>query len=228
MKRKVLLVEDEISLAGLICENLEVEGYEVTTVHNGEDGLKVYHYKKPDIIILDVMMPKVNGLTVAKTIRTLDSITPIIFLTAKIQVKDVIKGFEAGANDYIRKPFSFEELLIRIKVLLGENRFSDKPDKDHLLYSIGSYRLDAHKMELALGQRVHKLTFKENELLKLFAQHQNEVLSKSVILYKIWGDDDFYNSRTLDVFISKLRKYLKDDPDLEIMNIRGIGYKLLI
>lgn len=228
-KTKILLVEDELSLAMVIKDNLEDNGYRVYHARDGEEGLKSYFQQNPELVILDVMMPKANGYTVAKTIRNTDRITPILFLTAKVQVKDVVKGFESGGNDYIRKPFSVEELLIRMKVMLNDSRLLDRvAQSDESHFQLGQYAFDSRKYELSHGGNIQKLTSRESDLLKLFCQNQDEVLTKKSILLKIWDDDSFFNSRSLDVFISRLRKYLKQDPSINIINIRGVGYKLLV
>lgn len=216
-----------MSLAFLIKDNLEAEGYKVFHARNGEEGLKEFYRHEPEVVILDVMMPKGDGYSVARTIRNTDRSTPILFLTAKVQVKDVVKGFESGGNDYIRKPFSIEELLVRIKVLLNDERLLTQ-DKRATFIELGLYTFDSRKGELVFGGNVQKLTNRESELLLLFCQGQEQILTKQALLLKVWGDDSFFNSRSLDVFVSKLRKYLKNDPNVSIINIRGIGYKLMV
>lgn len=226
---KVLLVEDELSLAMVVKDNLEDQGYRVFHAKDGEEGLNLFYRHEPNMVILDVMMPKANGYHVAETIRNTDKQTPILFLTAKVQVKDVVKGFESGGNDYIRKPFSIEELLIRMRVMLNDSRLLEpKAKKEEQHYQLGLYAFDSKRFELSYAGTIKKLTSREADLLKLFCQNKEEVLTKESILLKIWGDDSFFNSRSLDVFISRLRKYLKADPMISIINIRGVGYKLLI
>lgn len=228
-KRKVLLVEDEMSLAMVIQDNLESNDYKVMHARNGDEGLKSFHRFEPEIVILDVMMPKVNGFEVARTIRNTDKVTPILFLTAKVQVKDVVKGFESGGNDYIRKPFSIEELLVRMSVLLNDSRLLEQSKEDkETWFELGQYSFDSQKLELYLAGLTQKLTFREAALLKLFCENENQLLTKKSILLKIWEDDSFFNSRSLDVFISRLRKYLKQDSTVSIINIRGVGYQLMI
>lgn len=228
-QKKILLVEDEASLAMIVKENLEAQSYEVYLANNGESALERFHFVKPDIIVLDVMMPKLNGFAVAKSIREMDRHTPILFITAKVQTKDVLKGFEVGGNDYIRKPFSIEELLVRIKVMLSDNRILDssKISEKHF-FEIGTFSFNSKKMELYREGNIQKLTTREAALLELFCLNENILLQKKSILHKLWDDDSFFNSRSLDVFISKLRKYLKADPSLAIINVRGSGYKFLI
>ena len=223
----MLLVEDELSLAMLVKDNLEMAGYKVIHSRNGEDGLKAFYRYEPALVILDVMMPKTDGYSVARTIRNTDRVTPILFLTAKVQVKDVVKGFESGGNDYIRKPFSIEELLIRMKVLLNEERLLAQANQKYS-FQIGQYGFDGKRCELAFAGAIQKLTNRESELLLLFCQNQEQTLTKESLLLKVWGDDSFFNSRSLDVFVSKLRKYLDRDPKISIINIRGVGYKLMV
>lgn len=227
--KKILYVEDEMALAMLVKENLESHGYEVYHAKNGEEALERFFFVKPHIVLLDVMMPKSNGYHVAKNIRAADRKTPILFISAKVQTKDVIEGFEAGGNDYIRKPFSIEELLIRIKAMLSINRVLDvlKPSEKEI-FNLGKFEFDSKKMILFFQGQKQKLTSKESELLLMFCENENRLLHKKTILNKIWGDDSFFNSRSLDVFVSKLRKHLKKDPSVEIINIRGQGYKFLI
>ena len=181
------------------------------------------------MIILDVMMPKVNGFDVAKTIRNTDRTTPILFLTAKIKSSDVVKGFESGGNDYLRKPFAMEELLIRMHALLSRERLADEPSQsEQVLFEIGQSLFDSLQLTLTSNSVQHKMTAREAELLKLFCQNPNKLLSKSSILLNVWGDDSFFNSRSMDVFISRLRKYLDHEPSANLINLRGVGYKLVM
>ena len=228
-KLKILLVEDELTLAMLVQENLERKGYEVCYAQNGDLALKQFFAIQPDLVILDVMMPKANGFQVAKTIRNTDRRTPIIFLTAKIKPSDVVQGFEAGGNDYLRKPFAMEELLIRMRALLNTERLAEIPStSEQVVFELGQYSFNTKRLTLtATDASVRKLTTREAELLKLLCENRNRLLTKSSILLKVWGDDSFFNSRSMDVFISKLRKYLADDPTLSIINLRGVGYKLV-
>lgn len=226
---KVLLVEDELSLAMLVKDNLEAQDYEVTHVANGQAAIERFQNGKPDIIILDVMMPKVNGFDVSKAIRTVDKSIPIIFLTAKIQTKDVVKGFESGGNDYIRKPFSIQELLIRMKVLLSDKRLLDEDTRtEDKVFRLGIFSFDSRRFELNNGTTNRKLTAKESHLLHALCTQSNALVTKESLLLSVWGDDSFFNSRSLDVFISRLRKYLKEEEGISILNIRGVGYKLIV
>lgn len=228
-KLKILLVEDELTLAMLVQENLERKGYEVIYAQNGELALKQFFANQPDLIILDVMMPKVNGFQVANTIRNTDRKTPIIFLTAKIKPSDVVKGFEAGGNDYLRKPFAMEELLVRMRALLNKERLAEIPSTTgQVVFKLGQYSFNTKRLTLtAADASIRKLTTREGELLKLLSENRNQLLTKTSILLKVWGEDSFFNSRSMDVFISRLRKYLVDDPTLSIVNLRGVGYKLV-
>lgn len=228
-KLRVLLVEDELTLATLVQENLERKGYEVFYAQNGELALKQFFASEPDLVILDVMMPKANGFQVAKTIRNTDRKTPIIFLTAKIKPSDVVQGFEAGGNDYLRKPFAMEELLIRMRALLNTERLAEIPGvSEQVVFKLGQYSFNTKRLTLtAADTSTRKLTTREAELLKLLCENRNQLLTKASILLKVWGDDSFFNSRSMDVFISRLRKYLMDDPTLSIINYRGVGYKLV-
>lgn len=226
---QIILVEDEPSLAMIIQDSFEQEGYQVQHFSQAEDALKAYHQEKPDLLVLDVMLPKSNGYELAKQIRNTDRLTPIIFLTAKSKVEDVVAGFEAGGNDYLRKPFSIEELLVRIKVLLNDQRLLPlDQNSQQTEWNIGQYHFDSNRQMLTFGEQSLVLTGRESILLALFCQHQNRLLEKTSILLKIWGDDSFFNSRSMDVYISKLRKHLKKDPSVKIINVRGAGYKLVI
>lgn len=226
---KVLLVEDEPSLAMLISDNLEQHGYEVVPAADGEKAIDLYREQAPDIIVLDVMLPRRNGFEVAGIIRAGDRETPILFLTSKARPKDVVLGFEAGGNDYLKKPFGIEELLIRMKVLLSDKRLLSNEVPELTICCIGRYTLDVKKRSLTFeGQTLTQLTVREAELLELFCRNQDELLRKETILLRIWEDDAFLNSRSLDVFISRLRRHLRQDPNVEIVNHRGLGYRLVV
>ena len=222
-KIKVLLAEDEASLGMIVKESLETRKFTVYLVSNGEKAFEVYQSEKPDILVLDVMMPKMDGFTLAKKIRQENKTIPIIFLTAKSQTNDVLEGFNHGGNDYIKKPFSMEELIVRINSLL--NRIELKSNLEKII--IGDYHFNYTKQTLTYFSESIKLTHREADLLFHLYQKKNEVLDRTFILNKLWGNDDFFNARSMDVFISKLRKKLKNDPTIEIINIRGFGYKLI-
>jgi len=225
---RVLLAEDELALAHIVRESLEERGFKVVLCPDGEQALASYKQQKPDIIVLDVMMPKTDGFEVAKKIRAIDTKTPIIFLTARSQTKDVINGFEIGANDYLKKPFSVEELIVRIKVLLTSNRMllpEVKPSNKN--NELGTLMFDAARNTIHQGINKWNITARESELLDILCQNKHQVVAKSTLLNTVWGDDNFFNACSLDVFITRLRKHLEADPNIQIINIRGVGYKLV-
>lgn len=223
----VLLAEDEAALAHIVRESLEERGFKVIICANGEIALQKFEEIKPNIVVLDIMMPILDGYAVAKKIRLMDQYTPIIFLTAKNQTKDVVAGFEHGANDYLKKPFSIEELIVRIQVQLSKNGMLNVKPSANELIKIGEFSFYPARQVLANGSTVKKLTAKESEVLKYLYLNQQGVVEKGAMLRQIWGNDNFFNARSLDVFITKLRRYLEVDPSVKIMNIRGVGYKLV-
>lgn len=227
-KVKILLAEDEVALAHIVRESLEDQGFAVTLCFDGQQALQKYHELKPDILALDVMMPKMGGFELAKKIREKDQTIPIIFLTARSQPKDVVAGFESGANDYLKKPFSVEELIVRIKVLLSHNRLLERPklNKEES-FTIGNILFRPSKNMIQQGINTWQLTARESDILKILCQNEHETIQRKAILKNIWGDDNFFNARSLDVFITKLRRHLQADPNVQIINIRGIGYKLV-
>ena len=222
-KIKVLLAEDEASLGMIVKESLETRGFEVFLAENGEEALLLYQKEIPDILVLDVMMPKKDGFTLSKEIRQENSRIPIIFLTAKSQTSDVLEGFNHGGNDYLKKPFSMEELIVRIKALL--NRIELKTNIETI--KIGDYTFNFTKQTLTYSNTLETLTHREAQLLFYLFEKKNEVLDRTFILNKLWGNDDFFNARSMDVFICKLRKILKKDTNIQILNVRGFGYKLI-
>jgi DNA-binding response OmpR family regulator len=219
----ILLAEDELSLGQIIKESLETQHMTVDFHTNGDTALLAYHNNQPDLLILDVMMPLKDGMTLTKEIRACDSITPIILLTSKSQTKDVVAGFQVGCNDYIRKPFSIEELIVRIYALLG--RPIKKVTRNDA-FQIGAYLFHSVKQTLATVNKSYSLTHRESSLLQMLLEHKNEVVNRNEILQKLWGSDDFFAGRSLDVFITKLRNKLKLDASISIINVRGIGYKI--
>jgi DNA-binding response OmpR family regulator len=222
----VLLVEDEVWLGQIVKDSLEVRGFRVLLATDGLQGLQLFQSYSPDVVVLDVMMPQMDGFTLAERIRELNAAVPVIFLTARSQTVDVVKGFELGGNDYLKKPFSMDELIVRIKALLSRKRTPLLPETDP--YSIGTYRFDYPKQKLICADREVLLSHRESELLKRLYQQRNQVLERNRVLLELWGDDNFFNGRSLDVFITRLRRHLKDDPQVQIVNIRGIGYKLIV
>lgn len=222
-KIKLLLAEDEPALGQIIKESLETRDFDVTHCLDGESAFKSFKRNIPDILVIDVMMPVKDGFTVVKEIRTFNKEVPIIFLTSKSQATDVVQGFESGANDYLKKPFSIEELIARINNLVSRSI----TQKTLEVVTIGKFSLNLPKQELSLRNDIVRLTHREAHLLYNLARHKNDVLDRSLILKKLWGDDDFFSARSMDVFITKLRKKLKEDPNVSIVNVRGYGYKLI-
>jgi DNA-binding response OmpR family regulator len=220
---KIVYAEDEQSLGKIVKESLETRGFTVYYCPDGLTALDTYHEVLPDILVLDVMMPKKDGFTLAKEIRLENQTIPIIFLTAKSQTRDVVEGFELGGNDYLKKPFSMEELIVRIHALLERRKAKLKKDS----ITLGNFQFNYIKQALTIENQETMLTHRESELLFHLSEKRNELLDRTFILNKIWGDDDFFNARSMDVFISKLRKKLKKDPSIQILNVRGYGYKLV-
>ena len=225
-KVKILLCEDDENLGTLLCEYLTAKGFDATLCPDGEAGFKEFQKEKFDICILDVMMPKKDGFTLAQDIRQVNSQVPIIFLTARVQKEDVLTGFDKGADDYIPKPFSMEELVKRVEAIL--RRVRGKKNRESTMYKIGRFTFDTQKQLLTIDGKSTKLTTKENELLALLCSHANEILKRNDALRTIWIDDNYFNARSMDVYITKLRKHLKADDQIEIINIHGQGYKLIV
>jgi len=227
MMTKVLLVEDDANLGTLLCDYLNIKGYKTDLFGDGIKGFQSFMKNQYDICILDVMMPLKDGFTLASEIRVVNSEIPVIFLTAKSLKDDVIEGFRVGADDYIKKPFNMEELLARIEAILRRSRKSPGT-MDDSMFILGKYEFDPHKQLLSIGENVTKLTTKESELLKILCLNMNKVLNREVALQAIWKNDSYFNARSMDVYITKLRKLLKDEPRIEILNIHGTGYKLIL
>ena len=225
-KLNILLCEDDENLGMLLREYLQAKGYNAELCPDGEAGYKAFIKNKYDICIFDVMMPKKDGFTLAKEVRAVNADVPIMFLTAKNLKDDIFEGFKIGADDYITKPFSMEELTLRMEAIL--RRVNGKKNREVTVYQIGKFTFDAKKQILSLGDRSTKLTTKESELLNLLCSHQNEILQRDFALKSIWIDDNYFNARSMDVYITKLRKHLKDDDSVEIINIHGKGYKLIV
>jgi len=222
---KILLTEDDENLGMLLREYLEAKGYETDLLPDGEQGYDAFMNKKYDVCIFDVMMPKKDGFTLAKEIRMVNTEVPIIFLTAKSMKEDIFQGFKIGADDYIAKPFSMEELLFRIEAILRRTKGSLANQE---VFQLGRYKFDTQKQQLVDDEKVVKLTTKESELLKLLCNNANKVLERNFALKTIWVDDNYFNARSMDVYITKLRKHLKDEPNVEIINVHGKGYKLVL
>lgn len=227
MKRKVLLLEDDANLGLILQEHLQLNGFEVTLCKNGEEGLAAFGVGKFDLCLVDVMMPKLDGFTFARTVRSQDGNIPLIFLTAKSLKEDKIEGFRIGCDDYLTKPFSMEELMLRISAVLRRLRpVSDSAEPAE--FEIGSFHFDYTRQTLSSKEVQHRLTPKEADLLRLLCIHKNQTLEREVALREIWGDESYFSGRSMDVFISKLRKYLRDDPRVEIMGIHGKGFRLIV
>lgn len=228
---KILLVEDDNNLGQILKEYLEVKGYKTTLCRDGESGLKTFKKLTPnrenfDLCIFDVMMPKLDGLSLAEQVREIDPKIPIIFLTAKALKEDAIEGFKAGADDYIGKPFNMEELLLRIKAIL-KRTMGNEEQKIETKFKISNCQFDANTQILLVNGKSQRLTSKEAALLHLLCLKKNNTLERSQALKKIWFEDNYFNSRSMDVYITKLRKYLKPDSNLQIINIHGQGFKLI-
>ncbi|MCW5899657.1 MAG: response regulator transcription factor [Flavobacteriales bacterium] len=224
---RLLLVEDDPNLGGLLADYLRAKGYDVDLRTDGEQGWLAYRKGGFDLLVLDVMMPIKDGFTLAAQIRKEDDRTPIVFLTAKSMKQDTIRGFEFGADDYITKPFSMEELLLRVGAVLRRARgvVPQTEEPDH--YDIGASRFEPRKQLLRTPAGERRLTTKESELLRLLCLHRNDVMERAEALKEIWGNDSYFSGRSMDVYIAKLRKYLRDDPALQIINVHGKGFRLI-
>lgn len=226
-KFRVLLAEDEPFLGKIVKESLESRGFAVLWVQDGLKAFSAFRTFDPDICVLDVMMPVKDGFTLTEEIRGINERVPIIFLTARSMTEDVVKGFEQGGNDYLKKPFSMEELIVRMNALL--NRVAKRhPEPVEGVVSIGRYRFNRTLQELELDGKSIRLSFRESALLAMLIQRKNEVLDRKTALTYLWGEDSVFNARSMDVFITKLRKHLRMDSRIEIVNVRGIGYKLIV
>ena len=225
-KTRILLCEDDENLGMLLREYLQAKGFEAELYPDGDQGYKAFLKGKYDLCVLDVMMPEKDGFQVAQEIRNVNSEVPIIFLSARALKEDILSGFKIGADDYITKPFSMEELVFRIEAIL--RRVRGKRDKDITMFRLGKLTFDTQKQTLMNGNKSTKLTTKESELLTLLCNHANEILERNYALKTIWIDDNYFNARSMDVYITKLRKQLREDPSIEIINIHGKGYKLIV
>jgi two-component system, OmpR family, response regulator len=228
IKTKVLLAEDDKNLGSVLTSYLEAKGYPTTLCVNGQEAYLKFEKEPFDFVIIDVMMPIKDGFTLAKEIRETDKKIPILFLTAKSMQEDKLKGFALGADDYLTKPFSMEELLMRIKAIIRRTTESKALETSRNIYEIGKLQFDYNRQLLRYADEEQKLTSKESELLKMLCHNVNKVLDRSEALKEIWSDDSYFNARSMDVYVTKLRKYLKADPDVELINVHGIGFKLII
>ncbi|MBI1342083.1 MAG: response regulator [Terrimonas sp.] len=223
---KVLYVEDELFLGKIVKESLESRGFQVTMEGDGARALDQFKKVNPDICVLDIMLPHKDGFAIADEIRAINETVPIIFLTAKVQTEDVVKGFSLGGNDYIRKPFSMEELIVRIQNALRNSSDAPPPPLAESVV-LGKFTFHLKRQLLHSKQEEKKLSYRESELLKLLYENRDKIIDRKEILNLLWGNDSFFNSRNLDVYITKLRGYLKEDPSLEIITIKGIGYRFV-
>ncbi len=228
VKTQVLLVEDDPNLGTLLQEYLEAKGFDTKLATDGKKGFDAFCKQEYDLLLLDVMMPVKDGLTLAKEIRVSDKSVPIIFLTAKSMKEDTIEGFNSGADDYITKPFSMDELMARITAVLRRSNKQRVYNTADVSFSIGDYTFNSETQALAHNGAEQKLTTKESQLMRLLCVHKNDVLDRNFALKTIWHDDNYFNGRSMDVYIAKLRKYLKEDSKVEIVNIHGKGFKLLV
>lgn len=226
-KINVLLVEDEQTLAMIIKDTLEESDFVIHTAFDGEEGLRRFFDLRPDVLVADVMMPHLDGFEMVRRIRQTDKQTPVLFLTARSAINDVVEGFQLGANDYLKKPFGMQELIIRIKALAGK-AFTFTEEKPETCFEIGSYRFDSVTQRLSIAGAKQELSHRESEILKRLCINRNQVVNAQDILLELWGDDSFFNSRSLHVFITKLRHKLAQDERIRIINIRGIGYKMIV
>lgn len=224
-EHKILLAEDDENLGAVLSEYLIAKGYDTTLTNNGEDAYNAFVADKYDICVFDVMMPKKDGFTLAKEIRMINTEVPIVFLTAKTMKDDILIGFKVGADDYLSKPFSMEELLLRVEAILRRTSGATLIQE---VYNLGKFKFDTQKQQLIDGENIIKLTTKECELLKLLCANANKVLERNIALKTIWVDDNYFNARSMDVYITKLRKHLREDPTVEIINVHGKGYKLVM
>lgn len=236
-KINVLLVEDEQTLAMIIKDTLEGQNFIIHTASDGEEGLRLFFDIRPDVLVADVMMPRMDGFEMVRRIRQTDKGTPVLFLTARSAINDVVEGFELGANDYLKKPFGMQELIIRIKALVGKAfSFTNQKPMETTSFEIGSYRFNSITQRLTYVGIVTsphintevELSHRESEILKRLCENRNQIVNTQNVLLDLWGDDSFFNSRSLHVFITKLRHKLSQDDRIRIVNVRGIGYKLII
>ena len=227
-KAHILLAEDDPNLGSLLKDYLEAKDYRVHLAENGKDAFRAFNSEAFNICILDVMMPVMDGFTLAKEIRKTNAEIPLVFLTARALREDAIEGFRAGADDYVTKPFSMEELLLRIEAILRRSGGNPNKEEQETQFEIGNFTFDSDTHQLSLKGQSKKLTTRESDLLKLLCLHRTEGLDRNYALKKLWNDYSYFNARSMDVYITKLRKYLKDDPRVEILNIHGKGFRLLV
>ena len=227
---KILLVEDEKALVQIVSETLRGMGFTIETAYDGEEGIKRFFEVHPDILVADVMMPRLDGFEMVRRIRKTDDRTPVLFLTAKSTPDDVVTGFELGANDYLKKPFAIQELIVRIKALMGKAYMTERQEADRSEYMLGDYRFTpaSQTLEYCPKGETANLSHRETEILHRLCRASGEVVPMQNLLLDLWGDDDFFNARSFQVFITRLRHHLSRDPHIRIINVRGEGYKLIL
>ena len=226
-KARILLCEDDTNLGSVLKNYLELNDFDVVLERDGRLGLAAFQREKFDICLLDVMMPNMDGFALAEAIRDVNPDVPLFFLSAKTMKEDVIQGYKLGADDYITKPFDLEVLLLKIKAILKRNEEQHK-ENDSKEFDLASYHFNPRLRQLSVGDKTHTLSPKENDLLRLLSEHLNDLLPREKALKKIWGSDTYFNGRSMDVYIAKLRKYLKEDSRIEIVNIHGEGFRLVV
>lgn len=224
-KIRLLLVEDEHTLAEIIADTLGEKEFDVTVAYDGVEGLRQFDACRPDVVVTDIMMPGMDGFSFVDELRRRSSDVPVLFLSARSAVDDVVRGFETGGNDYLRKPFAMSELVVRVRALVGRSR-SAHPDADRI-YEIGRFTFDTGRQTLSDGDSVQELSARESGVLEILCSRMGETVPTQLILKRVWGDDSFFNGRSLHVFITRLRHMLSSDPSVQIVNARGVGYKLL-
>ncbi|MFN6177708.1 MAG: response regulator transcription factor [Flavobacteriales bacterium] len=227
-KATILLVEDDLNLGFVIQDALKRRGFTVHLCRDGKEGLRKFNEQPYDLCVLDVMLPHKDGFSLAEDIRMVNALVPIVFLTAKSQTEDRIAGFKAGGDDYLTKPFSHEELILRIEAILRRTQGKEDDPRERDRFELGDYTFDHRNLMLSHPSEERKLTKKEAEVLRLLCLHADQVLPRELVLNMVWGDDTYFLGRSLDVFISRLRKYLKLDPKVQIVNVHGVGFKLVI
>jgi two-component system, OmpR family, response regulator len=225
-KEKILIVEDDKVMAFLLEQNLKAEGFFVKSCYDGESALMSFRQKKFDLCLIDVMLPKMDGFSLAKIIKKENHQIPLVFLTARNMSIDKLNGFKTGADDYVVKPFDIHELLFRIKAIL--RRTNGESATKHKEKKLGGYKFNPLTRELIKGEFIQKLSAKEADLLNLFIDNQNQILSRQIILQKVWGDDNYFNSKSMDVYLTRIRKIFSKDPEFELMNIHGTGYRFVV
>lgn len=221
---RILLVEDEQTLADIIADTLGERDFEVSVAYNGMEGVRRFDEQRPDVVVTDIMMPGMDGFSFVESLRRRSEQVPILFLSARSAAEDVVHGFESGANDYLRKPFAMSELIVRIRALAGRSRAVRTSDAR--IYTLGRFTFDAERQRLSDGTLTHELSARESGILELLCLHAGEIVPTRMILQRLWGDDTFFNARSLHVFITRLRHLLNADPSIRILNARGVGYKL--